>query len=280
MSVNVMSWVWSHSRSRKLDRLVLLAIADCASKDGSNAWPSIAELIEKTGMSERAIHGAIQRLVDDGELVREFRAARRQRNSYRVVMDTAESAVLRTANPAPSTPQDVRPAEAAVPQTVRGDTANPAPSTPQTLRDDPANPAVSIEEVRPLPSDIPSGSVSSELALPADIVDAEVVEPQQPTAKDLIAEWIDHRGADDKPTGNVKGQISKRIKALLEEGVSYDRVRRGLQLWDEKRMHPSTLDSFVDQASAPARTGAGPATSDQRAAGVRTLGDALRAKGL
>jgi hypothetical protein len=39
MSVKVMSWVWDHSRAEGTDRLVLLAIADSAEHDGSDAWP-------------------------------------------------------------------------------------------------------------------------------------------------------------------------------------------------------------------------------------------------
>ena len=51
MAISVMNWVWNHSRSRHGARLVLLAIADCASGDGGNAWPSVAELKRKTGLS-------------------------------------------------------------------------------------------------------------------------------------------------------------------------------------------------------------------------------------
>jgi hypothetical protein len=54
VAIGVMNWVWTHSRSRHGARLVLLAIADCASGDGSNAWPSVAELKRKAGLGERA----------------------------------------------------------------------------------------------------------------------------------------------------------------------------------------------------------------------------------
>ena len=59
MAISVMNWVWTHSRSRHGARLVLLAIADCASSDGGNAWPSVAELKRKAGLAERAVQTAL-----------------------------------------------------------------------------------------------------------------------------------------------------------------------------------------------------------------------------
>lgn len=74
-----------------------------------------------------------------------------------------------------------------------------------------------------------------------------------PSAQTLLAEWIDHRrettGAN--PTGRVKGQLAKEIGNLLDEGQPYEHVRAGLQLWDTKGAHPSTLASFVDEARRP-----------------------------
>jgi hypothetical protein len=63
----------------------------------------------------------------------------------------------------------------------------------------------------------------------------------------LLAEWLDH--CPQRPPARIIGQISKRIKQLLGEGVAYEYVRRGLQLWQEKGdTHPATLDSFVNTA--------------------------------
>ncbi len=259
-----MSWVLQHSRSRMGERLVLLSIADCASADGGNAWPSIAELRQKAGMSERAVQGAIKRLVEIGELVVEYGTGPYRHNRYRVVMDPAEAA--------PSTPQDVPPADSAPPQETTSDpAANDALTPQQTTADPAANDAPYKEEPSLEPSIEPSKEPSgSELALPADVVDAEIVE-SEPTARDLIAEWIDHRSVDDKPDSRTKGQIAKNVGNLLAEGIPYDRVRRGLQLWDEKRPHPSTLHSFVQQAGAPGPTRGRPSTTDQRVSDTLAL---------
>lgn len=69
----------------------------------------------------------------------------------------------------------------------------------------------------------------------------------------LIAEWIDHCAIP--PPSRVKGQLAKLIGELLGEGQPYDRVRQGLAEWHSKDQHPSTLPSFVFNAtkSAPAR---------------------------
>lgn len=142
MSVKVMSWVWDHSRSKKTERLVLLAIADCASDDGANAYPSMAELMRKTGLSERGVQYAVKNLMTMGELFVSANGGPRGCNRYRVIM---------------STPQAVPPAEFAPPPQILRDTlsdssqvwnvtpADPAPRTvctpPQTVRQTPADPA-------------------------------------------------------------------------------------------------------------------------------------------
>lgn len=68
MSVKAMTWVWDYSQAKGNDRLVLLAIADSADHDGSNAWPSVATLCRKTGLSESTVHRCIRSLVKLGEL--------------------------------------------------------------------------------------------------------------------------------------------------------------------------------------------------------------------
>lgn len=132
MSVKVMTWVWDHSASRGSDRLVLLAIADCASEDGSNAYPSMAELVRKTGLSERAVQYAIRELVSLGELFVAANGGPRGCNRYRVVM--ADDGV-----------QEMHPAPDAPPQDVRG-ARNAGVQTVHPLKG--ADPAPGVHEVR------------------------------------------------------------------------------------------------------------------------------------
>jgi hypothetical protein len=81
-----MSWVWSSSKSQGIDRLVLLAIADAANDEGNQAWPSIATLKAKTGLSERTVQRSITSLVELGELAVQRNAGRKGVNVYSVTM--------------------------------------------------------------------------------------------------------------------------------------------------------------------------------------------------
>jgi hypothetical protein len=120
MSVRVMGWVWQSSRSKGTDRLVLLAIADCASDDGGNAYPSMSTLVDKTGYGERTVQEAIRRLDKLGEL--EITAKVGSSNRYRVVMTGG-------ADPAP--PQNPHPRRSRTPADPAPRGAVAAPPPPQ-----------------------------------------------------------------------------------------------------------------------------------------------------
>lgn len=135
-----MTWVWQHSRSRKNERLVLLAISDCASDDGANAYPSMAELVRKTGLSERGVQSSIASLVGLGELFVGRNMGPRGCNRYRVIMRDP-------ADPAP--PQNLHPAEPAVSRRARG--SQRKAGTPQNLH--PPQP------VHPTPAEPAPGTV-------------------------------------------------------------------------------------------------------------------------
>lgn len=59
-----MSLVWDMDTS-SFEKLVLLALADCANDDGE-CWPSIATLMRKTGAGERTIQRSIRSLESSG----------------------------------------------------------------------------------------------------------------------------------------------------------------------------------------------------------------------
>lgn len=100
MSVKAMAWVWDESQASGSDLLVLLAIADAADHDGTNAWPSIATLAAKTRLSERTVQRSIRALVDLGELEVQEQAggfagmrSDRRPNRYWVLMAPADDGV-------------------------------------------------------------------------------------------------------------------------------------------------------------------------------------------
>jgi hypothetical protein len=127
-----MTWVWNHSRSRHGARLVLLAIADCASGDGGNAWPSNAELQRKAGLGERAVQSAIKELAKLGELEVRYNDGPGGCNRYRVIMGDPRN-ICTPAESAP--PQNLHPrnictpAESAPPQKMRGSAKSAQVST-------------------------------------------------------------------------------------------------------------------------------------------------------
>jgi hypothetical protein len=95
MSVRVMTWVFDNSVSEGTDRLVLLAIADRANDDGTDAWPSLGWIAKKANVSERTVRRSIRNLESMGELRTRVRAGGPlnmredlRPNLYTVVMGT------------------------------------------------------------------------------------------------------------------------------------------------------------------------------------------------
>lgn len=140
-----MTWVWDHSRTKNGARLVMLGIADCAAGDGTNAWPSMPELVRKTNLSERAVQNGIREGERLGELKVELNAGPGGTNRYTILMRTpAESAPPADFAPANSAPpQNLHPQ--GFPQVNPGNPANPAPpaesAPPQNLPHPPAESA-------------------------------------------------------------------------------------------------------------------------------------------
>jgi hypothetical protein len=75
------------------------------------------------------------------------------------------------------------------------------------------------------------------------------------TAQTIVGEWLERVAR--RPPSSVIGQVSKQIKALIEDDIDPDDIRRGIALWMTKNLHPATLPSVVNEAmngTAPTRT--------------------------
>lgn len=101
MSVRVSAWVFDQSEATGNDRLILLALADEADDDGTNAYPSIERLARKARINRATTIRAIQRLEAAGELVvrRPETHGRGHHNTYVIVMgrtcpETSQTATL------------------------------------------------------------------------------------------------------------------------------------------------------------------------------------------
>ncbi len=77
MSRRAEQLVWERSRAKGSDLLVLLCIADCATHEGRNAWPSVRHLSDHARLSERGTRYVLHRLESQGEIEIEFNTARR-----------------------------------------------------------------------------------------------------------------------------------------------------------------------------------------------------------
>lgn len=94
MSIKIMSWVWQHSQHKGSELLLLLAIADYAHDDGTNAFPSIETLAAKTRMSQRATQYGIRALEEAGAISIDYKGGPRGANVYSVCTGGANFAPL------------------------------------------------------------------------------------------------------------------------------------------------------------------------------------------
>lgn len=71
MSVQATTWVWDHSQAQGTARLVLLAIADAANREGRRSYQSASTIARMVRCSPRTVQRVIDGLIQSGELVRE-----------------------------------------------------------------------------------------------------------------------------------------------------------------------------------------------------------------
>ncbi len=71
MSVHVISWVLRHSPATLGDRLVLIVLADHASNDGGDAYPSVKTIADEAKLSERQAHRCLRDLEQSGQIERQ-----------------------------------------------------------------------------------------------------------------------------------------------------------------------------------------------------------------
>lgn len=95
MSVQATSWVIKHSPHKGSELLCLIMIADHASPDGTNAYPSIKTLAAECRMSERQVTRIVQRLEASGAISVD-RSSGRVSHMYTVNMSGLETVNIDT----------------------------------------------------------------------------------------------------------------------------------------------------------------------------------------
>jgi hypothetical protein len=91
------SWAWKQNCGYSSDKSVLVALADNAWEDGSNAWPSVALLVRKTGLVRRTVQSSLRRLEVNGfiEMTAPADPGRIKPTTYKVCMDRDPAQQLR-----------------------------------------------------------------------------------------------------------------------------------------------------------------------------------------
>ena len=85
MSVRVQTYVWQ-LKLPPIRKLVAIALADHCHDDGSEARPSQATLVRKTGLSERSVRDALHELVKAGVMVVERPSGQHRPNCYMILV--------------------------------------------------------------------------------------------------------------------------------------------------------------------------------------------------
>jgi Helix-turn-helix domain len=116
VSVQASAAVWERSRLRGLARLVLLAIADAANREGENAFPSISTIAAMCLVDPRTVQRKILEAVAAGEL-EVVKGGGRRSNSYSILIMGPQSVLSLGAAPRQAdTPVRMPPLTAAPPQ--------------------------------------------------------------------------------------------------------------------------------------------------------------------
>lgn len=204
-----MTWVWNHSGSRHGARLVLLAIADCASGDGGNAWPSNAELQRKSGLGERAVQSAIAELGKLGELEVRYNEGPGGCNHYRVIMGDPRNIC---------TPADIAP-----PQKMRG-------SRKRTAKSAQASPDIPAESAPPQISQEPPQNLHP---TPAESAPVTVLEPKaNQHQKTSSSGGRATRIPDDfEVTPDMADWARREVPALIDAGRGKGETDRFRDYW-------------------------------------------------
>lgn len=243
-----MSWVWEHSNAEPTDRLVLLAIADCANDSGSDAYPSFAKLASKTGLHPRSVQRSVTRLVEIGELEMAVNAGPRGCNRYRVTMKPGKKPGKKPTAQRRNHGTETYGTAPLRHSAVTAESPSAYGTAPPPIRQT----AVSAYGTAP--------------PEPSSNRPRTILEPSngRTTAQTIIGEWIDH--CKKRPPERVIGPMAKQVAALLGEGYDPDEIRRGIAQWMTKDLSPSLLPSIVNSlvngtARASPRK---PSTTDSR----------------
>jgi hypothetical protein len=225
-----MALVWEHAPVAEGELLVLLAIADHASDDGTNAWPSKATLAKKARLSERRVQAILRSLEAKNLLRIETQKGgtmdmdnRHRPNRYSVVLSSLTGATI-TGGETPTTPLDVVSDDLHLVSvssesdpsgenfgTLRGElwsTSGEMPTSPKPS----IEPSV-IEQLLPATPD-------------AESVDLVPLSEKPLTAQAVVGAYIDRWKAlhNEPPLARQQGQLARAAREMLTQGCDPQRL--------------------------------------------------------
>lgn len=214
-----MSWVWENSRAKSPgDRLTLLAIADNAEDDGSNAFPGLKLLGVKTSLSRSQVLRCIERLVGLGELeVAKAGGGRSHKTVYRVMMKGSQVATVseEEGSQDDTVPEPERVSSGAVKGVIEGG-AYKEKNHPS----EPPKPTAGRKRTTRPPS--ANGKTTSA----------------------LLAQYLE--SLSDRPPAREVGQLAKTINGLLDEGIASGLIWQTLdQDYRHRDVGPGYLPNLV-----------------------------------
>lgn len=221
MSVQATTWVWEHSRAEGNARLVLLAIADAANREGERSFQSAETIAQMCRISARSVRRHVAVLQDLGELEVEGRQGPHGTNSYRLPMthpighsrDLGQS--VRGDNPGQPLGQSGSPV-----RTIRVASSDTAVSTNPITPEDPISTPGGAAD-----ADAPSTAIAeTEEPHPAHLIAQRAYDATHGALKFIavrqVAQWaIDKRGADPDRVEHAIADIHHRGKPVTRAVV-------------------------------------------------------------
>lgn len=251
MTTRAITWVWDHSESRGIDRLVLLALADEASESG-RCSSAVKTLARKAGVDVRTVQRSLQRLCQPGgdlALVA-GEAGPHGTRVYRMRLDPRAQQVTE------SHPAQGHPRQADTRRRVTPPAESHPPKAGQTVTDLPLPPAERH----------PSSTNNQELK-----TSPSAGKPPTSTADPRFMDWWN---AVPKKVG--KADALRKYAAAIKGGATAEQLLAGIRRYAEsvrgKELqfvcHPATWlhqGRWDDELPRPA--GDGPSWMDARSAG-------------
>lgn len=253
MSIKVMNWVWDYSPARGTELLMMLAIADAASDDGTNAFPSVRTLARKTRLDGRTVQRIARRLAEGGHLAIEERGGR-ESNRYSVLM----RAELSTP-PADRRPRQTAAGDTASPPDPRHGSAIPAPAQPRHL-----NPPGPVREPSSSPTvDDDVGSSTGSEGAGRTVADVDAVLEQLGPAWPL--------------SPKQRRRLAPKVVEALAAGWSAERLAERLAANpDGVRSPAAVLASRLDELRQPRSTAQAATEAATWCGGCESPGHRLR----